>query len=48
MQDIAGWRMATGKGRVVYLMPGHAKRDFEDQAYGQIVVNAIAEPLHKR
>lgn len=41
-QDTAGWRMKTGDGTVIYLMPGHAARDFENPAYAQIVTNAVA------
>src|SRR5262249_38663848 len=41
MQDTAGWFKPADKGWVVYLMPGHTKHDFEDPAYGQIVVNAV-------
>ena len=41
MQDTAGWLKPADKGWVVYLMPGHTKHDFEDPAYGQIVVNAV-------
>lgn len=40
LQDHAGWFMKTGKGSVVYLMPGHSIRDFENPACAQIVVNA--------
>lgn len=40
MQDRGGWYMPAGKGRVVYLMVGHSRRDFEDPAYSRIVVNA--------
>jgi len=41
MQDTAGWLKPADKGWVVYLMPGHTRHDFEDPAYGQIVVNAV-------
>lgn len=41
MQATAGWVKATGKGVVIYLMAGHSALDFENAAYGQIVVNAI-------
>jgi hypothetical protein len=41
MQDTSGWIKRTGKGSVIYLMPGHTKHDFETSAYGRIVVNAI-------
>jgi hypothetical protein len=41
LQDTAGWVMPTGKGWIVYLMPGHTANDFENPTYGRIVVNAI-------
>ena len=41
LQDTAGWLKPADKGWVVYLMPGHTKHDFEDPAYGRIVVNAV-------
>jgi hypothetical protein len=41
MQDSAGWIKQTGKGRVIYLMPGHTAGDFENPVYGRIVLNAI-------
>jgi hypothetical protein len=40
-QDRAGWIKPAGKGWVVYLMPGHRISDFENVAYGRIVLNAI-------
>lgn len=39
-QDTAGWTMPTGKGRVVYLMPGHTDREFRHPAYARILANA--------
>ncbi|MSU20226.1 MAG: hypothetical protein EXS30_02385 [Pedosphaera sp.] len=41
MQDHAGWIKPSGKGWIVYLMPGHTKHDFEDPIYGQMVINAV-------
>jgi hypothetical protein len=41
MQSHAGWIKTTGKGTVIYLMPGHTKRDFENPTYGRIVLNAF-------
>ncbi len=41
MQAHAGWIKSTGKGTVIYLMPGHTKRDFENPTYGRIVLNAL-------
>ena len=45
MQPHAGWIKTTGKGTVIYLMPGHTKRDFENPTYGRIVLNAF---IYKR
>lgn len=45
IQDTAGWLRPARKGWVVYLMPGHTPRDFEDPAYGRIVLNAITAPV---
>ena len=44
MQDTAGWVKPAGKGWVIYLMPGHAKHDFETPTYGRVVLNAIVWP----
>lgn len=41
MQSTSGWIKPAGKGWVVYLMPGHTQRDFENSAYGRIVLNAV-------
>jgi hypothetical protein len=41
MQDRAGWVKPAGKGWIVYLMPGHRQSDFDNVAYGRIVLNAI-------
>jgi type 1 glutamine amidotransferase len=41
MQSHAGWIKNAGKGTVIYLMPGHTKRDFENATYGRIVLNAF-------
>ena len=41
MQDRAGWIKPTGKGTLIYLMPGHTIKDFENPAYGRIVLNAV-------
>jgi hypothetical protein len=46
MQDRGGWYMKRGSGWVVYLMPGHTAADFQNEAYGQIAVNAIAARMH--
>jgi len=40
-QDTAGWIKPAGKGWIVYLMPGHTAKDFENAAYSRIVLNAI-------
>ncbi|MEN6535266.1 MAG: ThuA domain-containing protein [Bryobacteraceae bacterium] len=41
MQDRAGWMMPVGKGHVLYFMPGHSPRDFENPGYAQILLNAV-------
>src|SRR5882724_682058 len=41
MQDRAGWIKRSGKGWIIYLMPGHTVNDFENVAYGRIVLNAL-------
>jgi hypothetical protein len=41
MQDRAGWIKSAGKGQIIYLMPGHTVGDFENSAYGRIVLNAV-------
>jgi hypothetical protein len=41
MQDRAGWVKPAGEGWIVYLMPGHRQSDFDNVAYGRIVLNAI-------
>ncbi len=40
-QDTAGWIKPAGKGWIIYLMPGHKAEDFENPAYGRIVLNAV-------
>lgn len=45
MQAHAGWIKSAGKGTVIYLMPGHTKRDFENPTYSRIVLNAF---IYKR
>ena len=41
VQETAGWVRPADKGSVIYLMPGHSQRDFENPVYGRIVLNAI-------
>jgi hypothetical protein len=41
MQSHAGWIKTAGKGTVIYLMPGHTKRDFENPTYSRILLNAF-------
>jgi hypothetical protein len=47
MQSTAGWRRPVKQGWVLYFMPGHTAHDFEDAAYGRIVLNAITVPLSR-
>ncbi len=41
MQDRGAWLKKYGKGEVVYLMPGHAATDFENDNFAQMILNAI-------
>ena len=41
MQSHAAWIKIAGKGTVIYLMPGHTKRDFDNPTYSRIVLNAF-------
>lgn len=41
MQETAGWVRVAGRGHVVYLMPGHNAREFDDPTYTRIVANAV-------
>jgi hypothetical protein len=41
MQDRAGWIKPAAKGTLIYLMPGHTSKDFENTAYSRIVLNAV-------
>ena len=41
VQDRAGWIKKTGKGQVVYFMPGHSKLDYENKNVSQWVLNAV-------
>jgi hypothetical protein len=41
MQDRAGWLRPAGRGLVVYFLPGHSLRDFQQPAYRQMIINAI-------
>ena len=41
MQDRGAWIKNQGKGKIVYLMPGHSARDYENLNIAQIVLNAI-------
>ncbi len=40
-QTTAGWLRRAGRGWIIYLMPGHSSRDFEEPAYARIVANAL-------
>jgi hypothetical protein len=41
MQDMAGWLKQTGRGMVIYFMPGHRGEDFDNSVYRQILINAV-------
>jgi hypothetical protein len=45
MQDRAGWYKRAGKGWVLYFMPGHSVKEFENPVYSQILVNAVTAKL---
>lgn len=40
-QNHAGWLRQVGRGSIIYLMPGHSLLDFQNPAYGRIVLNAV-------
>lgn len=40
-QNTAGWLKPSGKGWIIYLMPGHRAEEFRHPAYSRIVVNAV-------
>jgi len=40
-QDRAGWLKPSGKGWIVYLMPGHRAQEFQHPTYSRIVLNAV-------
>ncbi len=41
MQDRGAWLKEYGNGEVVYIMPGHAASDFENENISQMILNAI-------
>ena len=41
MQDRAGWLLPAGRGCIFYFMPGHSARDFENDSYARLVLNAL-------
>lgn len=41
MQSHAGWVKPSGKGWIIYLMPGHSVRDLENPSYERILLNAV-------
>ena len=41
MQDRGAWFKQYGEGEVVYLMPGHAATDFENDDFAQMILNTI-------
>jgi hypothetical protein len=41
MQDRAGWLKPSGKGLILYFLPGHTIDDFKDPVYGRMVLNAV-------
>ncbi|MCX7871694.1 MAG: ThuA domain-containing protein [Verrucomicrobiae bacterium] len=41
IQQHAGWTKKVGKGTIIYLLPGHSIKEFQNNTYSQIVLNAI-------
>ncbi|MGC9034243.1 MAG: ThuA domain-containing protein [Verrucomicrobiia bacterium] len=41
MQTHCGWTKKAGKGIIIYLMPGHSVKEFQNSYYSQIVLNAV-------
>jgi len=41
MQNHAGWIKSADRGWIIYLLPGHSAKDFEQPAYARIVLNAV-------
>lgn len=41
MQDRAVWLKSSGKGSIVYIMPGHRPTDYENPNIAQMILNAI-------
>lgn len=37
----AGWKKAFGKGKVIYLTPGHTPEKFEDKEYTKLIQNCV-------
>ncbi len=41
MQSHCGWLKKAENGMIIYLMPGHSVKEFQNPIYSQIVLNAI-------
>lgn len=41
VQDRAAWIKRTGKGQVIYFMPGHSKLEYRNRNISQWVLNAV-------
>jgi len=41
MQDRASWYKIAGEGDIFYFMPGHSSREFENENFAQMILNAI-------
>lgn len=39
----AGWKKAFGKGRLIYLAPGHTPSQFQNKAYVKLIRNCMEE-----
>jgi len=45
MQDRAAWYKPAGKGWIMYFLPGHTTDDLGNEAYAQILLNAVSAKL---
>ena len=41
MQDRGAWIKESGKGTIVYLMPGHCKSDYQNENVARMILNAV-------
>jgi hypothetical protein len=41
MQDRGGWIKSSGKGAIVYLMPGHCESDYRNKNIARMILNTV-------